>query len=718
MQDKRERLSELLQNSCKNQSPLADVGELHKVDHTEEESEARPVEDCEQQESPQTGPLMSDHSSAGRECQVIGETPIQDTPESRSQHPVQDGSLNSKGKEGKGEPPDQVLCPPSVPCSATKSIRRNSILLGEYTGTPVTNPRLNRHLAALRRRASIGSGFADTPPSSGLSTMKRSLRTAVLRGDTPKRCHRELTASPMSASFSIFDLSQASPGIYMPTAKDFDISGTELAEDMAGNLVAGIFSMSEPQPQDKILEQPFNNNKINARQPDAEVHENTEHNGANNYDGESPDHQSSNAVYTMEKGEEPAHLLFRFPESCLFASVSPSGRYMAVVLGQLSTQTPTELLVLQVHDGSRDTVFSMKIVTNFPLQRSPMLPNDIKPNSGSIALVEDKFGNPVVILGGLLELADAQTQSSYPSLSVLPCCSTFSQSVRNMISIETDIPIICISTIQGDENRILVSSLFLEDGIQTMKFDQMWQSFMWGPHLRIPDIAADTYRISRLVATRNQCLAKLVDDSNPYACMYWEDFAEEGQLKYSQQLYLISDGSSLTNIGVWSAVVPHLSCSPSSSMDRLTKDPIWNKAGGKDMVCHLCVYVCLVFLSDRCLHGTVYASLPEMVFYTDVCRCVYIQGTAHRCVLYATEHIIVLGNNSGAIDIIHPDKKKARRLSGIPIEPGSITSLAAIPATSHPAGTELMTTKMDHETMILVTFSSGDCAFLFESHIM
>eukprot|EP00889_Picochlorum_renovo_P000990 jgi/Picre1/28020/NNA_000981.t1 len=141
----------------------------------------------------------------GEDCDVRGATP----------HEVEmEGPSSSLGnrKSSLGGEKDKVLCPPSVAKHLSGDVTPKSIL-----GTH------RRNAESLSRAVTIRNANGE-------------VRNPVF--ETPRR------GTPMSVQ----EMAHASPGVFIPSMKELEVTGTELAEDMAGNLVAGIFSISEPNP--------------------------------------------------------------------------------------------------------------------------------------------------------------------------------------------------------------------------------------------------------------------------------------------------------------------------------------------------------------------------------------------------------------------------------------------------------------------------------------
>eukprot|EP00890_Picochlorum_soloecismus_P001431 jgi/Picsp_1/2289/NSC_05753-R1_---NA--- len=288
------------------------------------------------------------------------------------------------------------------------------------------------------------------------------------------------------ASGGVMRDSATSSRVFIPSVdrKLENISGTELAEDMACNLVAGIFSMSDPfalPDQDKMLaateeECIFQNLTQTESEKDLKLDQ-MECNGGT----VDKSYFSLTDNRNLIENRKPASAVLRFPESCLFATSSPSGRYIALLLGNSTDREPREILVLEMMYDKEEAQSGIQILGSFGVQKTKYFPKYIFSFANFIYLCEDKRRDPVLLISAALELTDNLTQTGLPCLHVVPCGNRGLTSTCNrIISIENDIPIVFMEVIDEEKHALLVSGLYPEDGLLEMKFDVMWQSFAWG----------------------------------------------------------------------------------------------------------------------------------------------------------------------------------------------------------------------------------------------
>ena len=274
--------------------------------------------------------------------------------------------------------------------------------------------------------------------------------------------------------------SATSSRVFIPSVdrKLENISGTELAEDMACNLVAGIFSMSDP------YELPEQEKMLVATEQECIFQQLTQTESERDLKldrMECNEGTVDKSYVSLTDNCKPASAVLRFPESCLFATSSPSRRYIALVLGNSTDREPREILVLEMTYDKEEGQSGIQILGSFGVQKTKYFPKYISSFANFIYLCEDKRKDPVLLISAALELTDNLTQTGLPCLHVVPCGNRGITSTCNrIISIENDIPIVFMEVMNEEKHVLLVSGLYPEDGLLEMKFDVMWQSFAWG----------------------------------------------------------------------------------------------------------------------------------------------------------------------------------------------------------------------------------------------
>lgn len=262
------------------------------------------------------------------------------------------------------------------------------------------------------------------------------------------------------------------PGVYIPSMRErmIDVTGTELAEDMAGNLVAGIFAASDPC---SVADSHVNGGGQESVEDEANPPENMLESQIENHNDERLRDRSSEQLYRIPYGNDdegnPVSFMMRFPEHCMYGRVSRSGNHVAVLLGSLIDKEPKEIVVLSVEDDIR-----VSLVVG--VQRSRRyFPAAIPFNVNFFDLAETARGDPVLLVSCAFDLTDVETQEAGDEgdtkLHVLV-------RGKEAVAVESEQPIIFVDA-SGDRNEVVVTGAYADQGARVMKFDPLWQSFAW-----------------------------------------------------------------------------------------------------------------------------------------------------------------------------------------------------------------------------------------------
>lgn len=261
------------------------------------------------------------------------------------------------------------------------------------------------------------------------------------------------------------------PGVYIPSMQEriIDVTGTELAEDMAGNLVAGIFAASDPcsvaDSHGKVGAQESDEDELDphATVLESQIENHTEERG------DRPPEQLYRIPYCTDDAGKLVSFLMRFPEYCMYGRASRSGKHVAVLLGSLIDKEPKEIVVLSVEDDIR-----VSLVVG--VQRSSKyFPRAIPFNVNFFDLAETTKGDPVLLISCAFDLTDVETQEGGDEgdtkLHVLV-------RGKEAVAVESEQPIIFVNAF-GDRNEVVVTGAYADHGARVMKFDPLWQSFAW-----------------------------------------------------------------------------------------------------------------------------------------------------------------------------------------------------------------------------------------------
>jgi len=466
------------------------------------------------------------------------------------------------------------------------------------------------------------------------------------------------------ASTGVMRDSATSSRVFIPSVdrKLENISGTELAEDMACNLVAGIFSMSDPYalPDQENMPAATEEEYVFQRLPQTESEKDLkldqmECNGGT----------LDKSYFSLTDSRKPANALLRFPESCLFATSSPSGQYISLLLGNSTDREPREVLVLEMIYDKEEGHSGIQILGSFGVQKSKCFPKYIYSFANFIYLCQDKRKDPVLLISAALELTDNLSQTGQPCLHVVPCGNRgLTSNCNRIISIENDIPIVFMEVIHEEMHSLLVSGMYPEDGLLEMKFDVMWQSFVWG----------------------RKWLA-----SSAHA-----DFVSNGQI---MKLHVQSD-----NVGaVLASDRKHSNLVISWPVDRPLESKIQTVFGAE------------AFAEGKSWNAFIDATRNWTKFCgigTEVDSEIEpmeneIQDVlSHISLIYASNQYIVIGDERGLLQVWNLSEKRSRLVKNIRSgdrEDSHVTSICE--------------TRIGGEEAVLVAFESGDCALLLFDHI-
>ena len=450
-------------------------------------------------------------------------------PSSLSRNPL-------RRKSSLGGEKDKVICPPSV----AKYLSGVENSTEKSDSTPKCLPNRN-----MRRRSSLLDPLQDVTPKSILGAHRRtgeSLSRAVTIRNANGDVRNPVFETPRRGTpMSVQEMAHASPGVFIPSMKELEVTGTELAEDMAGNLVAGIFSISEPNPD--VPKHLLGTSENSFGQPAEEMEKQSVQDSIPSSDAV---HEPV-AWYPLHETGRPISLLFRFPDSCLYAKYSASKNHVAVLLGCPIDKEPREILIFSVFKTDAGE-YAVKILQSIHVQKSKYFPVCIPYNVNFFTLCETKKGDPVLVVSSALECMDAMTQAYQPCLHVIPCGAKSISS--NIVSIESDQPIVFVESLAGSPYSLAVSGQFAEDGIQIIEFDPLWQSFKWGrKYTSSPDMfhSVPTTHISKLLSMEGKLSAVLASDSSSDDIVFsWTSPECDGTiLQHVENAEIFSDGTSL-----------------------------------------------------------------------------------------------------------------------------------------------------------------------------
>lgn len=409
---------------------------------------------------------------------------------------------------------DSALCPPTVAqqrgvqkrAESNGLMPRNSPMVYD-TPHSITNRNCKKSRTSLAKVVSLRHVYAD-----GLKHF-----------DTPR------SKTPLS----VRDLAESSPGIYIPSIPELDVTGSELADDMAGNLVAGIFSVSESDPlwnmSDSLNEKPLLEESPETIEDGIE----------------------RNSLQSLEIDEKSRSIMLRLPDCCLHARASSSRRYIAMLLGGPIDREPREIVVFSLgtlHLEENESKFGLHFVKSIAVQKSKQyFPRSIPYNVNFFTIHETKRGDAVVLVSAALHVPDIETQGDQPALHVIPCGK--GANLSHAVSVETEQPIIFVENHRDmSEYSIVISGAFAEDGARVMTFDPMWQSFAWGKEFCTSSSSlssAVTTHISKLVSVNGSLKAVLASDCTSSDVVYtWQDEKMGAHLMSIENAELFVDGDS------------------------------------------------------------------------------------------------------------------------------------------------------------------------------
>lgn len=346
--------------------------------------------------------------------------------------------------------------------------------------------------------------------------------------DTPNR------KTPLSLRSS----AELSPGIFIPSIPELDVTGSELADDMAGNLVAGIFSMSESDPQwnTHLLSKSESMNHKASEDDSPETIENV---------------VDDNALQCLEIDKTTKSIMLRLPDCCLYAKASHSRKYIAMLLGGPIDREPREIVILslgQLDVQDNDSRFGLNFVQTITVQKSKQFfPRSIPYNVNFFTINETKRGDPILLISAALELPDVPGQGDQPALHVVPCART--ANIQHTVTVETDKPVIFVENHGDGSNRsIVISGSFADDGARVMTFDPVWQSFTWGCEFYASPgclSSAITTHVSKLISIDGSLKAVLASDCSSSDVVFsWKNTETESHLKTIENAELFMDGNS------------------------------------------------------------------------------------------------------------------------------------------------------------------------------
>lgn len=435
---------------------------------------------------------------------------------------------------------DSVLCPATV---QKKPLHRDP----GKSDLETARDSFGRRLSSLQKNFHGSPMTYGTPKhlpggisKSGRTSLARAVNLRNVNADGLKCFDTPKSKTPLS----VRDLAESSPGIFIPSIQELDVTGTELAEDMAGNLVAGIFSMSDSEPQ---LLQPIIDKSVSLRK--ISLGRESPQNSPDSIEDECCEGIRTSGY--LKINDTTASLVLRFPDCCLYAKGSNSKKYIAMLIGDPIQREPREIVILstgRLERGDLNEGFGLKIVQIISVQKSvKFFPRSIPYNVNFFSINETKRGDPVLLLSAALELTDFAPQLDLPALQVIPCGRRISFS--NVVTVETELPIIFLENhSDGSNNSIVVSGAFAEDGARVMTFDPMWQSFTWGREYSSCTnslSSALTTHVSKLVSIQGSLKAVLASDCSSSDVVYsWETPQENSHLQCIDNAELFMDGNS------------------------------------------------------------------------------------------------------------------------------------------------------------------------------
>ena len=454
-------------------------------------------------------------------------------------------NTSSKSYENVTKSPIAV---PSVSTLVRRGSHSNSKQDMRKADTPDAFKLYTRRRSSLLR-SSLGTPLVDVTPKN-TSTARKHGRDSLAKAVSLRNIHGEghvnvlhqFETPKRRTPMSVRDIAEASPGVFIPSVRELEITGTELAEDMAGNLVAGIFSVSDPNPDlllqaSKTLEGSDDpNNLSNSKDSIIDATQ-----------------QDSNPFYLIDKDEFPVSFMLRFSDCCLYMRISESKRYIALLLGGPIDKEPREIVVMCLDAVSEDEIengkpcFALEVVRTISVQKSKYFPRSIPYNVNFFSLSESKKGDPILIVSSALELADvALTQTGQlPLLNIVPCGAKANMS--NVLSIELEQAITFVDTLPEEKYSLAVSGSYADEGARIMKFDPMWQSFAWGKHYTgalqgCPELP--TTHISKLMSLEEQLEAVLASDCSSSDTVFSFTGSQTGQVKHINNAEIFVDGRS------------------------------------------------------------------------------------------------------------------------------------------------------------------------------
>ena len=281
------------------------------------------------------------------------------------------------------------------------------------------------------------------------------------------------------------------PGVFIPEVREryIDVTGTELAMDMARDFVAGVFETSEPRSLTDsgggIGKRSGFSPRSGTKSPrlfgfdSSEPIEQVDNHTDDPIDDTESAPQLYRIPYSAAGGESSsdamASFLMRFPEHCLCGRVSRSGRHMAILLGSLIDKEPKEIVVMSMEGDIR-------VSQVVGVQKSGRyFPRSIPFNVNFFDLAETAKGDPVLLVSCAFELIDDEGGTMTGNATGRSQGDTKLHVLvrgKEAVAVESERPIIFVEAF-GDGNEVLVTGTHADDGARVMKFDPLWQSFAW-----------------------------------------------------------------------------------------------------------------------------------------------------------------------------------------------------------------------------------------------
>lgn len=410
---------------------------------------------------------------------------------------------------------DSALCPPSV--FQKKSVKRSSESF-------MVNARQSPMVYGTPHSILVKRGRRDR------TSLAKAVSLRHMNADGLK--HFE---TPNKTPLSVRDLAESSPGIFIPSIPEIDVTGSDLADDMAGNLVAGIFSMTESDPQYTI----GLSDSLHGKSPLNDSPETIE------------DAIDSNALQCLEIDRKSRSIMLRLPDCCLYAKSSHSRKYIAILLGGPIDREPREIVILSLGRldlQDNESKLGLNFVQSIAVQKSRQhFPRSIPYNVNFFTIHETKRGDPVLLVSAALELPDLAMQGDQPTLHVVPCSKN--ANLSHTVTVETEQPIIFVESYGTCSDRsIVISGALVEDGARVMTFDPMWQSFIWGREFCTSSSSlssAVTTHVSKLISTKSSLKAVLASDCTSSDVVYcWQNEDAGPQVLTIENAELFVDGSS------------------------------------------------------------------------------------------------------------------------------------------------------------------------------